>query len=50
MIKWIKRLFCKHDYQSFTKDSKFQHLQGVRVYIICTKCGHEKDSYFQKQS
>ncbi|MNR93665.1 hypothetical protein D3C72_247230 [compost metagenome] len=49
MINWIKRLFCKHDYQEFiyTK-SKFQNLRGDRIYIVCTKCGHEKGSYFRE--
>ncbi|AZS15344.1 hypothetical protein EI981_13315 [Paenibacillus lutimineralis] len=46
MKHWFKRLFCKHDYKPFTKNSKFHHIQGERVYIICTKCGHEKGSIF----
>ncbi len=48
MIRWIKRLFCKHDYQLLKKVSKFQNLRGDRIYIICTKCGHEQGSYFSE--
>lgn len=47
-MKWIKRFFCKHDYQPFVKKSKFQNLRGQRVYYICTKCGHEKGSVFHE--
>lgn len=46
--KWIKPLFCKHEYEEFLKQEPFFNLSGDRIYIICEKCGKEKGSYFRK--
>lgn len=43
----LKQLFCKHKNTGyFTKNSKYHHLQGERVYRICKDCGKIIDSEF----
>lgn len=47
----VKQLFCKHDYQWMLKRPKntgivLYNLRGETRYLVCTKCYHEKDSYF----
>lgn len=47
MIYKIKQLFCKHkNIGYYTKNSKFHHLQGERVYRICQDCNKVVDSEF----
>ena len=48
MTKWIRKLFCKHEWGEFTKDTEFLNISGETRYIICKKCGKEKGSYFAK--
>lgn len=38
---------CEHEYAEFRKVSKYENLNGYRIYIRCEKCGHIKDSYFR---
>lgn len=45
-MKWLKQLFCKHDYASYVKADKFKIISGERVYVVCSKCFKEKCSYF----
>ena len=42
----LERLFCKHEKVYYTKQTRFYHLQGKRVYCRCSKCGKELDSEF----
>lgn len=41
-MKWLKRMFCKHDYEkiAFRQEIKGGERYSVRRYI-CTKCGKE---------
>jgi hypothetical protein len=45
---WLVRLFCKHEYHPYKKNSTFQHLRGERVYYFCKKCGKEGHSAFRE--
>lgn len=39
MVKALKRLFCKHNYEIVRKVEKFSSLRGEQLYKRCTKCG-----------
>lgn len=39
MFKFIKRLFCKHDWEICRKIDAFQCLKGEKLYKRCKKCG-----------
>ena len=41
MLKFIKRMFCRHEWQTCRKvsDSPFVCLSGEQLYRRCTKCG-----------
>ncbi|MEG0180754.1 MAG: hypothetical protein RR657_02595 [Peptostreptococcaceae bacterium] len=38
---------CNHEYAEFRAVSKYENLNGYRVYVRCEKCGHIKNSYFR---
>lgn len=43
----IKQLFCKHKNIEYKRRiTKFNHLQGERVYKFCADCGKLLDSEF----
>ena len=42
---FIKRLFCKHEYQYYG-DNNSMLLSGERRYYICKKCGKYNGSIF----
>lgn len=44
----IKQMLCKHEYVEMIKNSKFQCISGETVYLVCSKCGKVKGSYFKK--
>jgi len=45
----IAGLFCKHKYVEMVEiGTRFQCINGERVFIICEKCGKVKDSYFRE--
>lgn len=46
MIRIIKQLFCKHEYEWCRKIEPFYNLSGERVYYVCKKCGKVKDERF----
>ena len=48
LILKIKQLLCKHEYVEMVKNSKFQCSSGETVYLVCSKCGHVKGSYFRE--
>ena len=41
MLKFIKRMFCRHEWQTCRKvsDSPFACISGEQLYRRCTKCG-----------
>lgn len=40
MIKWIRRLWCKHDGDIYALDDYNNQLDmGVEIEIQCSKCG-----------
>ena len=38
-MKFLKRLFCKHDWEIVRKESMFYSLHGEQLYKRCKKCG-----------
>lgn len=47
MIKWIKELFCKHEWVDRMVISEFATISGDIFEIVCSKCGKVKGSYFK---
>ena len=43
---FIKRLFCKHEYQYYADTGFIMLLNGERRYYICKKCGKYNGSIF----
>ncbi|MEF9952220.1 MAG: hypothetical protein RR782_02555 [Clostridium sp.] len=37
---------CEHDFKTYTENTKFRALNGEMRYVLCSKCGREKDSYY----
>lgn len=48
MIKRIKRLFCKHDYEIVRKSQMFASLRGEQLYKRCKKCGKVKPYIYRE--
>lgn len=48
MKKWLKELFCKHEWEHKLRIEKFAILSGDRFDVVCKKCGKVKGSYFRK--
>ena len=48
MLKWIKRLFCRHEWKFCRKVNLhgFSCISGVQLYKLCTKCGKVKEHIF----
>ncbi len=46
--KWIKRLFCRHEWQVCRKVNLhgFSCISGEQLYKRCTKCGKVKKHIF----
>lgn len=42
MLKVIKRVFCKHDYELVEKVGAFSCISGTQTYKRCKKCGKIK--------
>lgn len=38
-MKFLKQLFCKHDWEIVRKTSMFCSLKGEQLYKRCKKCG-----------
>ncbi len=49
MLKRIKQLFCKHEYEICTNSlHRYYSLKGVQLYRVCKKCGRiEKYIYLE---
>lgn len=43
---FLKRLFCKHEYQYYVDTGCHFLIHGERRYYICKKCGKYKGSIF----
>ena len=39
MLRKIRQLFCRHEYEVCVKESKFHCLSGEQLYKRCSKCG-----------
>lgn len=48
MIKWLKTVFCKHEWEDRLIVAEFAIVSGDRFNIVCNKCGKVKGSYFRK--
>lgn len=48
MKKFIKQLFCKHNFSWCRKVEPFYCISGERHYLVCDKCGKIKDTRFIK--
>lgn len=48
MLKWIKRLFCRHEWKVCRKVNLhgFSCISGEQLYKRCTKCGKVKKHIF----
>lgn len=46
MIKFIKQLFCKHEYVDKLKVEMFYNINGETVVTICEKCEKVKETKF----
>lgn len=47
-MKWIKRLFCHHEWEICRKNEPFQCISGEWLYKCCTKCGKVKKWIFRQ--
>lgn len=43
VITFIKRLFCKHEYEVCRKNEPFACISGEQLYKRCKKCGKVKE-------
>lgn len=41
-MKFIRKLFCKHDYYVCRKIGTYCSLTGEQLYCVCRKCGKIK--------
>ena len=48
MFKFLKKLFCKHDWEICTKDAMFHSLRGEQLYRRCKKCGKVEEWIFRE--
>lgn len=45
----IQKRFCRHyEWEYMKKVEKFQCLSGERIYVVCSICGKELGSYFER--
>lgn len=47
-VKFIKRLFCKHHWETCRKNEPFTCISGEQLYKRCTKCGKVKKWIFRE--
>lgn len=46
MLKWLRRLVCRHHWELCRKVGGYSSLRGEQLYRRCTKCGKVvKDIY-----
>lgn len=46
--QFFKQLFCKHEFDWFVRNTKFQCISGQTQYLRCPKCGKVKQEVFVK--
>lgn len=44
----LKRLFCRHKWEICRKKEPFCRISGEQLYVLCTKCGKEKEWIFRE--
>ena len=42
-MKWLKQLFCKHEWELVKRKTTYVSLKGDMIYKRCTKCGKIKE-------
>lgn len=47
MINWLRRLFCRHEWEICRKVEPFCCISGEQLYKRCPKCGKVEKWHFR---